>query len=454
MSERPPEVAGAAEKAVLGACLVDEGAARRAMLSLAAGDFYHERHRHVFQAVADLLASGPDSKCDLTLVVEELRRRGQLGDCGGPTYLSECLQAVSSASYVDQYAAQVLKASLDRQVQVQLMVAAGDDTPENVEKLRALVMRREGASAIEFLDFQDVKQLTDAVEGLLTRMAPAIPTGFEELDQWVGLRPGDLVTVGSRTGGGKTAFMTRMALNIAERQVPTTYVTTEMSRAEMLFRILPAAAGVPAWKLLKRACTPQDVRAVSEAVAGYLSKLPLKVYSHLRPRIGDITSAALRSECKALFFDYVQRADFGAEKAREPRTYQIQEFMIRLKNFSMQAGIFTVMGCQLDRQRDKNAEQQPTLSDLKDSASIEAESTHVMLLWTNRKDEGPIVRDGCVGLELINAKNRNGQGGHGEKAYLELDREFVRVCSRSEAAPRAKPAQAEEPPAREEWWDR
>lgn len=427
-----PRFAPNAERGVIGACLLGRHWAAKARLALAPEEFYSDVNRETFRAVCALLDAGMD--VDTITVAEKLRQVDKLGDVGGVQYLNECLHSVSTPENIGDYSRVVRHYALDRHIKAQITVTKEDSSPENVGKLGDLIFKQRGLSVSGFLDFRT--DITEELDKYLADKDCGIDTGIASIDEKLGgIFRGDILTVGARTGAGKTALKTKFMLNMAEAGHECLYITTEMSKAEMLCRVLPIACGIPAYKFNRKVLSYDDVKRVSEVTADNLSKLPIKIWAHPSPTISDIQAAIVQAGCRVVFLDYLQRFTFPDLRRNEPRTYQIAEFMKRLKTFVGEYGCSAVLGCQLNRRRDKDGKEvQPVLADLSDSGAVENESAKVGLLW--QSDKGPFVTKGDTPLEWIQAKNRKGRTGAG--GYLSLRADFVDMVSRDYETPNAQ----------------
>lgn len=400
-----------AERAVIGAMLIKREAADRARLSLKPDDFYDLKNQLAFSAILAAIDSGHDEP-DIAIVSEQLRRDGHMADLGSSNYLLNCIDEVSQAEHIQSYARIVKEASLDRAIGDQITRTHEERTPGNVSRLGELIATRQGLQCGKIFDFRE--NLGEALIELFQAKDPGIRTGFRNLDDLLsGLHPseGDLMTIGARTSGGKTATMTAFAVNMAAKGVECLFLTTEMTESQMVSRVLPMATRIPAWKFRKRQLNDQEKKDVVDIAKEKLEPLSLKIIGKSRPSVNDIRAAVIQARPKVLFVDYLQRLKLGGGDARH---YQIMDAMMELKTLAQELGVQIILGCQLDRGRDKNAAVPPTLSDLKDSGAIEAESDQVLLLW--RPPETELAKrpewlpppDGSVQVECLIAKNRHG----------------------------------------------
>lgn len=424
-----------AERAVLGSALITTTAARKAIEILRPADFYRDDHRAIFSAMAACLER--DKTVDLVTLAEDMRGKDLLAEvnadgelCSGAAYLNELVQSTSTADHIEHYARLVREASLQRQFTVQLHATAKDRTDENVARLGDILTALTSIRHDRIFDFRT--DLADALDEILKSAPTALDTGFPEIDRNLGgLDIGDVTTIGARTNGGKTAMMVKIAMNLAEKGTEILYLTTEMTEAQIVTRVLPMATRIPAWKFRRKAFSDDDVKRIMNATAETLCKLPVKVYGKRTLSIADVRAAVALAKPRVVFVDYLQRCTFPAG---DTRAYQIMDFMIALKSLAMDSRTNIIIGCQLDRKLDKAADTRPANSDLKDSGAIEAESDQIILMWKPsekelRKDAANIqMPEGYIPLKAVVSKNRHGAAN--DEANFILNRQYVEIVER------------------------
>lgn len=390
-----PKIVVEAEQAALGSALVERIGARKILDLLKPEDFHSPDHQVAFKSIQKLFAR--DGIVDVVTLLEELRSQGKLDNFGmgsavggevGGKYVFSLVNCVVSVEHVEHYARLVKEASLDRSFSAQLATTYTARTPENVRKLHEIMNALHSVHQRPALDFR--KDLQSYIEDILeNKVSETIDTGFQNLDTCLGgLNVGDVTVIGARTSGGKTAWMTKTAVQMAERFAQEAsadpkksktclYYTTEMTEQQVVSRVMPSAANVEAWKFRRKRFEPSEAKRIYEACRDRLSLLPLLVKGKSQPTLADISSAIAQVRPRAIFLDYLQRFKFGAG---DNRAYQIMDFMIGLKTLAQETKTNIFLGCQLDRKLDKTAPE-PENADLKDSGAIEAEADQVVLLW-------------------------------------------------------------------------
>ena len=341
---------------------------------------------------------------------ERLRGGGRLDQVGGGAYVAELIHKVQTVAHVDHYAQVVRDASLDRQIKAQFRKAWEDQSEESLKVLVDLRIAREGNAGGRIFDLRE--DVDKAIAEIMRRDVPVINTGFTRLDAIMGgTRPGELVTVGARTSGGKTSFMLRVATNMAQDGREVLFITAEEKETEIVARMLPQATDIPAYKFRSRTWNEYEEDKVRTIGADRISSLPMKIMSRGRIAMQDIRRAVLQSRCEVVFVDYLQRCRLPNG---ERESSQLYEFMADFKELCHDAGVVGWIGSQLDRERDMRSGERPKLRDFRGSSGIESESSICLLLWKPPEDKARESMDyvppaeGCVRVEAIIAKARGG----------------------------------------------
>lgn len=403
-----------AEAATLGAMMIDEWAADQGAHLLRAEQFYSAANAAVFRALGSVRSRR--GKSDVAIVLSELRRTGDSERHGIlASTLTAMVDLVLNVGRLPEYAREVRKAHLDREITSAISSASEEPKVEAIDRIRKLCVERESQDRAMLFRFSE--NLHDALDSLSKEPPSRIHTGFPSLDSRLhGLESGDLLTVGARTGYGKTAIMTKIALNLAKKKIPVLYFAGEMAELQLVQRVLPIESRVEAWKFRRRVLK-NEWSAVTEA-ASRLYELPFSICGFPSPSLQDIETATFSCGAAVIFVDYLQRCTLPKADSHRIR---VSHFMVGLKNFLRDRGIVGVLGSQLNRQTDRHQSKAPVLADLQESASIEQESDQVILMWT--PDEEQETNSGCE-LESIVAKNRHGPRGivrlYFDKAHVDI----------------------------------
>ncbi len=230
-----------------------------------------------------------------------------------------------------------------------------------------------------------------------------LSTGFADLDQTLaGMQKSNLIILAARPGMGKTAFSLNLTHHIAvNTKKKVGFFSLEMSREELVDRLLVSQADIDAWRLKTGRLDQQDFLKLSDAM-GVLADAPLYIDDTPGLSIFEMRTRARRlmaeHKLDLLVVDYLQLA---SGRTRDNRVQEVAEISQGLKNIARELKIPVLALSQLSRAIESRGERIPQLSDLRESGSIEQDADVVMFLY--RKDDE--VRE-AVNLKI--AKHRNG----------------------------------------------
>ena len=273
------------------------------------------------------------------------------------------------------------------------------------------------SSAIENLkktDEEDDKgYLDEAMDDLVYRMYNDTPVGiksFPKLDEILagGLYGSMLLTIGARPSVGKTAYGVNLAYQIItnDPEVQVDFFTLEMNKLEMLNRFVARHTNISSQRLKRPAKMLQQYEreAVAKAIEWYRER-KLRVYDKVLALSG-ILSIIRENAAKSKSNKYIAIIDYiglvKVENSRAQRWEQIGQISRELKIMANEYNVPIVVLAQLNR--DVNANQQPQLSNLRDSGSIEQDSNVVAFLHRPYNDDPKVV-------QLTIQKNREGALG-------------------------------------------
>lgn len=417
-----------AERALLGALLLSRDAVAAAAEVVPGADvFYRPAHAHIYEAITVLTAKG--EVADPITVADELRRRDLLDAAGGTAALVD-LQADAPGTANAAHYARIVK---DHSLLRRLIGAAGSiserayGVPEDVRKVvdeaESLVFdiaRHEGeGSTAQLTDLLGVTM--DRIEELHDRGSEitGTPTGFPDLDEiTAGLQPGALVVLGARPAMGKTALGLGMATHAAMKDNPVLIFSLEMSKLELVQRILCSEARVDSKKIRNGRLQEADWNGIARAM-GRLGTAPIWIDDNPNVSIMEIRSKArrLRSEVGRLgmvVVDYIQL--MTGRTSAESRQVEVAEISRGLKLLARELECPVVALAQLNRSLEQRADKRPMLSDLRESGSLEQDADIVMFLYREELYEPTPENQGMA--ELAIAKQRNGPTGKVMLSFL------------------------------------
>ncbi len=439
--DRDPPYSRQAEVSVLAGVLLDPEAMFRIEDVLDDSMFFSEDHRTLFRGMRHLHEKRV--AIDVVTLGDHLRDTGELERAGGMDYLADLLDAVPTAANI-QYHARIVrdKALLRRLIEVstrtiQDVYSPGERSVEElVDEAEQRVFQvaeshdREGFVWIKDLlweAFENIERLQKG-EGGLT----GVPTGFRTLDRMTtGLQRGDLVIVAARPSMGKTSWVMNVAQSAAiEHKVPVAIFSLEMSKEQLVQRLLCSEARVDAQKLRTGRLSSSDYQRIGTAGAK-LNTAPIWIDDSPGGTVLEMRAKARRLKAEGglglLVIDYMQlMAGSGRAESRQQEVSQISR---GLKALARELTVPVVALSQLSRGPEQRNDHRPQLSDLRDSGSIEQDADLVMFLYrpeyysSTGQDEDGNSLEGKA--ELIVGKQRNGPTGtvnlYFHKPYTRFD---------------------------------
>ncbi len=434
---RVPPQSIEAEQSVLGGCLIDGKAINKALELLTPEDFYRDSHRKIFQAMVHLFERS--MPIDLITLTETLKNMDLLEEAGGASYLAALADAVPTAANISYYAKIVREKALQRRlIEVATEIAEeayGEvtDVEEFIDRAEKRIFEiSERKVRPSFFSMKEiVKDSFKAIERLYEKkeLVTGVPTGFIEFDRMTsGLQPGDLIIVAGRPSMGKTAFCVNIAQYAAiEAKIPTAIFSLEMSKEQLVQRMLCSEAKVDSQKLRGGFLSESDWPKLTRA-AGLLSEAP--IYIDDTPAISVLEMRAKARRLKAekglglVIIDYLQlmrgRADANT------REQEISEISRSLKALAKELHVPVVALSQLSRRPELRGEnRKPQLSDLRESGAIEQDADVVVFIYREeqyRPCECPRNMSCTCGrrgvADIIIGKQRNGPTGEIKLAFL------------------------------------
>lgn len=412
---------------MLGAILLSRAATNQVMERLQADDFYEPIHGLVFEAARKLF---DDSRAiDVLTLAEELRRTDSLEKIGGHERLADLSQSVPNTSHADRYAAIVAEHAQRRRLidvsqRVTDLAMNLDKTTETViDQAERMMLDVNDESAAEGL--QPVKDLMGGVfkdiEGLGDRL-PGLSTGLKDLDdKLMGLKPGTLVVVAGRPAMGKSAFAQTIASNIAQEGRVVALFSLEMSKEEVLTRLLSMVGEVDSAALRSGVANQRHLWDRLVDAGSKIHDWDLYLDDSPEPTVTEI-----RAKCRRLrhhdgldlvIVDYLQlMPSSGGSSSRNPenRQQEIAEVSRSLKGLAREMEIPVIGISQLNRAVEQRVDKRPLLSDLRESGAIEQDADVVLFLYREEyydKDKKKDRRDIENLAEVIIAKHRSGPTG-------------------------------------------
>jgi replicative DNA helicase len=424
-----------AEASLLGSLLIDSDALTKIGDMVKPEDFFDEKHAAIFKAMRSLYDKR--TPIDLLTLSEQLKSTKRLDSIGGASYLTELTNYVPTSAHVEEYAHIVA----DKAIRRRLIGASDDIASIGYDENKSLQELIEEAEARLFeISQRHVKQDITSLESILgdsfDRLDDlhrhkggirGIPTGLKELDKKLaGLQRSDLFVIASRPAMGKTTLMLNIALHVGAKvkQGAVLIFSLEMSKEQLVDRLLAAEAGVDAWALRTgEGLTDEDFERISAAM-GELAEAQIFIDDTSGITVSDLRTKARRLHHQfplaAIMVDYLQLMSGGSRfSATANRVQEISEISRNLKILARELNVPVVALSQLSRSVESRSPQIPQLADLRESGSIEQDADVVAFIYRedyyNPETNRPNIAD------ILIKKHRHGPDGSIE-LYFDRDR--------------------------------
>jgi len=409
-----------AERSVLGALMLDKNAIIRVADLIKADNFYTPTHTRIFEAIFELFERG--EPIDILTVTKKLKDKNLLTEVGGSAYLTDLINSVPTATHISYYAKLVKQKKLLRDLigasaEINERVFDTSEDPEDLldeveQKIFAISQKSRPQNFVPIKDelkaaYERIEKLHQGERGLR-----GVSTGFDELDNYLsGLQRSDLIILGARPSLGKTALCLDIARNAAiKTKTPVGIFSLEMSKDQVIDRLIAAEAQVALWKLRTGRLTEDIEFEMIQEALDRLSQAPIFIDDTPSANIIQVRSMVRRLQAEhglgLLVVDYIQLI--------QPRTntdnmvQAMTEVSRGLKSLARELEVPILAAAQLSRAVEQREIKIPRLADLRESGSIEQEADVVLFIYRKDRDKfEPSLEDQNT-AEIIIAKHRNG----------------------------------------------
>lgn len=430
---RNPPHSREAEESVIGALLLSVEAVNEVMDRVDPEDFYVPAHQAIFESMRELFDT--NQAIDAVTVSEALRRRGELDKVGGIQYLTRLVDIVPSTSNVLYYAGIVEDHAKRRELiragsQVTEYAFNVDDDIVNVldraeQAVLGVAEKRSSQTLLEVGPmFSNVLEHIEMLEQSGSETT-GLATGFVDLDKKLaGLQPANLVVIAGRPAMGKSSLAMNIATNVAAAGEPVAIFSLEMSKEEIVQRILSSVGRVDSMKLRSGQLGALWQRVVD--AAGRMYQAPIYIDDSPIVTITDIRAKCRRLKRKKglsmVVVDYIQLMESSGTENRQQEIAQISR---NLKNLARELEVPLVAMSQLNRSLESREDKRPRLSDLRESGSIEQDADVVMFIYRHEYYHPEDQEEKGI-AKVIVAKHRAGSTGPVE---LTFQPEFTRFAN-------------------------
>lgn len=423
-----------AERSVLGALMLDKEAIIKVADLIKPSDFYQPAHAKIFDAIFELFEKG--EPIDVLSVNKKLKDNNQLNEVGGSGYLTDIINSVPTASHIAYYAKIVRQKKVLREligasseITEKVFDTSGDteDLLDDIEqRIFSISQQSRPQNFVPIKDelkaaYERIEKLHQGEKGLR-----GITTGYDELDSYLsGLQKSDLIVLGARPSLGKTALCLDIARNAAVKtKLPVGIFSLEMSRDQIVDRIIASEAQVALWELRSGRIKDEIEFEMIQAALDRLAQAPIYIDDTPSANIIQLRSMARRLQIEhglgLLVVDYLQL--ITPRNHTDNMVQAMTEVSRGLKALARELEVPVLAAAQLSRAVEQRDVKVPRLSDLRESGSIEQDADVVMFIYRKDKEKLDLSPEEQNTAEIIIAKHRNGPVG---SVKLKFDPEKV-----------------------------
>ncbi len=420
--DRTPPQNLPAEQSVLGAMMISKDALSDVSEILSGNDFYRPNHETIYEAIISLYTRGEPA--DPITVAAELSKQGQLEKIGGAVYLHDLLASAGIAANASHYAklvreAAVLRRLVNASIRIAQLGYQGQGDVDNIvdEAQQTLFEATENKASEDYKPLADLMPPTwdelEAIENSGDALS-GVPTGFRDLDSLTnGLHPGQMIIVAARPSVGKSTFALDLCRAASlHNEMTSAFFSLEMSRTEIVMKLLSAEAAVSLSKMRSGRMDSNDWQRITDCTAVMDAK-PMFIDDSPNLTMMEIRAKARRlkqrHDLQLVVIDYIQLMSSG--KKVESRQLEVSEFSRQIKLLAKELDIPVVALSQLSRNAEQRKDGVPQLADLRESGSLEQDADVVIMLHRPEM-HNPEPTDEQRGLANFHIlKHRNGETG-------------------------------------------
>lgn len=413
-----------AEESVLGSVLIDKDALIKIADFLEPDDFYKASHGNIYGAMIDLYQRS--DPLDVLSVINRLREKKQLDGVGGESRVTHLATVVPTAGNVIHYGKIVHKAATLRRL-ISVAAEISELGFQEEDEIDVVLDRAEQSlfAVSQAHSHYSFTKISDALEEAFERIDKlhkgdnalrGITTGFASLDRKLaGWQRSDLIILAARPSVGKTSLALDFARQAALAGTPVGFFSLEMSKEQLVDRLLAAHAHVDLWRLRTGQLETggdefDDFSRLGHAM-GELSNVPIYIDDHASNSVMGIRTMARRLQAEhglgLIVIDYLQLME--SSRYVDNRVQEVSDISRSLKRMALELNVPVIALSQLSRAVEMRTDQRPKLSDLRESGSIEQDADVVLFIHRQPLEGGE--RPDSYDVSLLIEKHRNGPTG-------------------------------------------
>lgn len=411
-----------AERLVLGNILVNSDSLEMTIRYLTINAFYFKPHQQIYNTILTLQQNS--TNVDVSTVISLLHDEGLLEQIGGVDFLRQLIQQASDFSNLIDYI-NLIQDKYIRRCLIKLGYQTINSAYISNITLDHILSELDDAY-INFIQYKKSNNImsssqlfsnifVELKERAYQKTFPGLASGFYDLDSITqGFQKSDLIIVAGRPSMGKTAFCLNIAINIIKKyQLPIIFFSLEMSKEQLVYRLLANSTQISNTRLRSGNLTKTDWKTIIKTIKLF-SSLPLFIDDTTNLTVNDIRTKIKkimfeRKHVGLIIIDYLQLMQCSTNKS-ENRVQELSQITRMLKNIGREFNVPIIVLSQLSRSVETRTNKQPILSDLRESGSIEQDSDLVLMLY-NQNYYNQDKSNTTYITDIIIAKHRNGPVG-------------------------------------------
>jgi len=429
-----------AERLVLGNILVNSDSLEMTIRYLTINAFYFKPHQQIYNTILTLQQNS--TNVDVSTVISLLHDEGLLEQIGGVDFLRQLIQQASDFSNLIDYI-NLIQDKYIRRCLIKLGYQTINSAYISNITLDHILSELDDAY-INFIQYKKSNNImsssqlfsnifVELKERAYQKTFPGLASGFYDLDSITqGFQKSDLIIIAGRPSMGKTAFCLNIAINIIKKyQLPIIFFSLEMSKEQLVYRLLANSTQISNTRLRSGNLTKTDWKTIIKTIKLF-SALPLFIDDTTNLTVNDIRTKIKkimfeRKQIGLIIIDYLQLMQCSTNKS-ENRVQELSQITRMLKSIGREFNVPIIVLSQLSRSVETRTNKQPILSDLRESGSIEQDSDLVLMLY-NQNYYNQDKSNTTYITDIIIAKHRNGPVGKVSLTFNPIYTQFSNIES-------------------------